>query len=387
MFFFHNNSENELYTKSFSDEDINFLVGINGSGKSTYLNDLAEYHIKKGKNVICIANTIYDKFSIRNTKNSYILKNTFGRQIVKKCIYDIIKLLEKDNSKSYYNISLVFEYIKFEPIIEFEIIDLNPNFDKIIRSENFNVLKQDELLFFLNRYSNELSNLNSKKFFLDFNKKPEFSPYGHNIINLFFTLMKYESLLKKFKIFKDIKIYLNKNGRKISVKDASSGELTIIASLLFISNNITKDTVILIDEPENSLHPKWQIEYVKMLTELFYFYQPKIIIATHSPLLINGAELNNKHVNIFKALEFKNFVKEDKDLKNVEEIYEEYFNVVTPQNRFISEHVIEEFNKLINKKINFSDFEIFINDLISNSFDDIQKEALNGILELAKNEI
>lgn len=379
---------NELYIKSYTDEDVNFLVGINGSGKSIFLNELALYHRENGKNIICIANTIYDKFNIRNTKNSHILKNRIGNVVAKKTFYDLFKILERKDSKTFYNISLLLNYLKFSTIIEFEIIGLTSNLEEIIKPDFYRSSKTEEVLRFLRDYKFEINKLNDREnLILDFTIMPDYNSSGHSIFNLFFNFMKFENLLKRLKVLKEINIYLNKEGKKISINEASSGELTMISILIFISNNIDDNTVILIDEPENSLHPKWQIEYVRQLTELFYFYQPKIIIATHSPLLINGAELNNSNVNIFKALEFKNFVKEDKDLKNVEEIYEEYFNVVTPQNRFISEYVIDEFNNLINKKITIIDFEIFIESLIKNSFDEVQKNALEGILEIAKNEI
>lgn len=86
--------------------------------------------------------------------------------------------------------------------------------------------------------------------------------------------------------------------------DASSGELALITSIVYISTVISERTVILIDEPENSLHPKWQKQFVQILFDIFYFFQPKIIIATHSPLIVNGAELFTKDPKIFKADNF-----------------------------------------------------------------------------------
>lgn len=379
MFFFQNNQNIELFESSKSDEDVNILVGINGSGKSSYLNELAKYHLNKGKTVIAVANTIYDKFTIKGRK-AKLLKTSRGRNIAKYSVKEVIKVLEKEDSKGFFNLSNVFNYINFESRIEFKINNLNPDFrDLIINTEIFNKDEIEELLFFLNRFYENSFIENEGIFVLDF-QYHNFDPH-RNIF--FFKILNFENKLRKIKVLKNIEITLFKESNSFPLNHASSGELTLIASLIYISSNIDDNSVILIDEPENSLHPKWQVEYVKKLSELFYFYQPKIIIATHSPLIINGAELNIKNVNIFKGLFFGEFNKQNKDLKNVEEIYESYFDVTTPESRYISQFVIQKFNLLSEDKILYSDFQNILNGLIQNSYDKQQKQALDGILELA----
>jgi predicted ATPase len=377
FFFFYEHPE--LLEKSSSDEDVNILVGINGSGKSTYLNELARHHIGRGKTVIAIANTIYDKFDFKG-KKAKVLRSSVGKNIAKHSIKQVLKILERGDSKAYFNLFNVFNYINLIPRIEFKIYDLNPEFrDIIINSEYFTLEEREDLLYFLNRSHDYYLGENENIFILSFANKDFDSTR-----NIFFLkILHLESKLKKIKVLKSIGITLFKENEDFPLDKASSGELTLIASLIFLSVNIDDNTVILIDEPENSLHPKWQIEYVKKITELFYFYQPKIVIATHSPLIINGAELNLKNINIFKGKSFAEFYKQDKDLKNVEEIYEGYFDLSTPENRFLSQHIINKFNLLSERKLTYWDFENIINELIKNSFDEKQKDAFKGILELA----
>lgn len=75
----------------------------------------------------------------------------------------------------------------------------------------------------------------------------------------------------------------------ISLRRASSGEQCILLSLLGIAANITDNSIILIDEPEISLHPEWQQRYINLLMNTFEgFYNCKFIIATHSPLVISN---------------------------------------------------------------------------------------------------
>lgn len=380
MFFFHNNQNIELFEDSKSDEDVNILVGINGSGKSTYLNEIAKHHLNRGKTVIAVANTIYDKFTIRGYR-AKLLKSSRGKNIAKHSIKEVIKVLESEDAKAFFNLSNVFNYINLEPRIEFKINNLNPDFrDIIINTNAFSKEEIEDLLYFLNRSYDHSLIENEGKFVLDFDKNNDFDTYRNTF---FLKILNYESKLRKLKILKDIEITLFKENHSFPLNYASSGELTLIASLMYISVHINDDSVILIDEPENSLHPKWQVEYVKKLSELFYFYQPKIIIATHSPLVINGAELNITNVNIFKGLSHGQFNKQNKDLKNVEEIYDDYFDLTTPENRFISQLVIEKFNLLSEGKISHNNFQKILYDLIKNSYDNQQKDALNGILELA----
>ena len=43
-------------------EKLNFIVGVNGSGKSRYLNRLAEFFDSRDNNVLEISNTVFDRF-------------------------------------------------------------------------------------------------------------------------------------------------------------------------------------------------------------------------------------------------------------------------------------------------------------------------------------
>ena len=73
---------------------------------------------------------------------------------------------------------------------------------------------------------------------------------------------------------------------EIALEELSSGEWQLIYSLLNLAINVDDNSLVLVDEPENSLHPQWQTEYVRLVRELVSHRAGcHIIIATHSPLI------------------------------------------------------------------------------------------------------
>lgn len=79
------------------------------------------------------------------------------------------------------------------------------------------------------------------------------------------------------------------NFKEISLNKASSGEQCMIVILLGIAGHIRDNSVIFIDEPEISLHPKWQEDFMPTLINAFSSYQKcQFFIATHSPQVVSG---------------------------------------------------------------------------------------------------
>ncbi|KEQ22517.1 AAA family ATPase [Paenibacillus tyrfis] len=66
----------------------------------------------------------------------------------------------------------------------------------------------------------------------------------------------------------------------------SSGELSLFLRLIEIANSISENSLLLIDEPETNLHPKWINSYINILKEIIDV-NCHVIIATHAPLIIS----------------------------------------------------------------------------------------------------
>lgn len=379
FFFYFDRSNASLHEVASTDEDVSILIGENGSGKSMFLNEISKHHLSSGKKVIALANTVFDKFEKHGGKFR-ILRNSSGKKLPKMSIKSIIRVILEGRDENRYAIRSAFDYIGFNACLDIRLEGL------IRREEILNMAHAlrsetgfDEMPDILLNYRKKWLGLDNGYLRVGLEKTIYESTYQQD----FFQCVLHENKLKKMGIISGIDVCLVKNDERLPILGASSGELALLTSLIFISAHIDKHSIILIDEPENSLHPKWQIEYIRKLVDLFYFYQPKIIIATHSPLIINGGKLNLKSLSIYKGNR-NGFFLTSNDGKNVEEIYEDYFDVTTPENRYLSEFVMEKFNLLAENKLRKTDFENMIHKLIEKSYDEKQQEALKGILELAQ---
>ena len=113
-----------------------------------------------------------------------------------------------------------------------------------------------------------------------------------NEINSIFSILELDVKLKGFsKDEKTMPIFENSAGEEFNINDLSSGEKQLFLRTLSIKMLEPKNSIILIDEPELSLHPKWQqriIEVYKKIGE-----NNQIIIATHSPHILGSVSNEN----------------------------------------------------------------------------------------------
>lgn len=70
----------------------------------------------------------------------------------------------------------------------------------------------------------------------------------------------------------------------INLRDASSGEQCMVLTFLGIASEIEDFSLVVIDEPEISLHPQWQEAFIPLLMSTFKDYRGcHFLLATHSP--------------------------------------------------------------------------------------------------------
>jgi predicted ATP-dependent endonuclease of OLD family len=110
---------------------------------------------------------------------------------------------------------------------------------------------------------------------------------------------------------------------KFSLHQASSGEKEILNFLLGIFAFNIKNGLIVVDEPEVHLHPKWQSLLLDLFFDLADLTQNQFIFSTHSPIFINQRTIS-KIVRVYKSSgksTIKNFLEsnfdETKDLLHI----------------------------------------------------------------------
>jgi predicted ATP-binding protein involved in virulence len=86
-------------------------------------------------------------------------------------------------------------------------------------------------------------------------------------------------------------IFETLNHEKITIDKLSSGEQQLYARVVSLMILNPHNSVILIDEPEIALHPKWQIEIMKIYSSIGKNNQ--FIVATHSPFIITQTHYLN----------------------------------------------------------------------------------------------
>ena len=100
-------------------------------------------------------------------------------------------------------------------------------------------------------------------------------------------------------------IFYNK-GQKVPISRLSSGEKQIVfrGGYLLKDKNTLKGALVIIDEPELSLHPEWQkkiLDYYKAIfTNESGQQTSQMFIATHSPYIIHNENRKNDKVIVLK---------------------------------------------------------------------------------------
>jgi len=86
--------------------------------------------------------------------------------------------------------------------------------------------------------------------------------------------------------------FISKNGDRLTPEKLSSGEQHILILFYHLLFCIEHNTLVLIDEPELSLHVEWQRDFIDTLNKVIslqknYKIEIQILIATHSPQIIS----------------------------------------------------------------------------------------------------
>lgn len=135
-------------------------------------------------------------------------------------------------------------------------------------------------------------------------------------------------------------LYWKKDGVKYSPVNVASGIKAFgVMQILMETQAIDENKVLIWDEPENHLHPEWQIKFAQLFVQMAKAGIP-ILISSHSPYFIQGIryftekyELN-KFVNYYLAEETEGGLSELEDV--TQDLNRIFVKLAQPMNEIIN---------------------------------------------------
>lgn len=98
-------------------------------------------------------------------------------------------------------------------------------------------------------------------------------------------------LARRWRLFRSVDLVMSKSNGRFPFSDLSSGEQQLIGTSARLLSELDSESLIIIDEPEVSLHPEWQIKYIPTLREcLSKMSAIHVIIATHSHFMVSDLD-------------------------------------------------------------------------------------------------
>ncbi|CAM5794062.1 AAA family ATPase [Rhizobacter fulvus] len=149
---------------------------------------------------------------------------------------------------------------------------------------------------------------------------------------------------------------------KFHMSEASSGEQSVVMSLLGIGSQIEDHSLICIDEPEVCLHPAWQEKYVQLLVTTFERYRGcHFLIATHSPQVV--AELPQANCFVMAMETGAAFSARNYSHRSIDFQLAKVFSAPGRRNEYLSRIALNTFSKVAKQK-KFHEEDIEIMDLL-----------------------
>lgn len=178
----------------------------------------------------------------------------------------------------------------FEEKREISKDDFDIRFDKV--KDKLKVLSKYDLSVIMDDNHPTYKEANAKALLVyldDTEKKLEvFTDLLERLETFTNILNKNRFIFKKLKVSKDNGFeFFAETGRRLNPTNLSSGEQQEVILLYELLFNVSPNTLVLIDEPEISLHVAWQKEFLRDLLQIIKIKGIKVIIATHSPQIIN----------------------------------------------------------------------------------------------------
>ena len=199
--------------------------------------------------------------------------------------------------------------------------------------------------------------------------------------------------LKQYDLVQAASVVFYKKGKQIASEEMSSGEFAMLSMVLSISTaSSDSHTLILIDEPELSLHPNWQMTIIDNLDRALKDQVCHLLIATHSHMLVSDLPMNRSSVHRWEKDDdgnlIANRIEENTYGWSAEEVLLKVFKTATDRNRYFGERIAKLLEQMGNDTISKEAVADELNELqeISQHLSDVDpmKMVLNTIIDAYK---
>ena len=199
--------------------------------------------------------------------------------------------------------------------------------------------------------------------------------------------------LKQYDLVQATSVVFYKNGKQIASEEMSSGEFAMLSMVLSISTaSSDSHTLILIDEPELSLHPNWQMTIIDNLDRALKDQVCHLLIATHSHMLVSDLPMNRSSVHRWEKDDdgnlIANRIEENTYGWSAEEVLLKVFKTATDRNRYFGERIAKLLEQMGNDTISKEAVADELNELqeISQHLSEVDpmKMVLNTIIDAYK---
>lgn len=252
---------------------------------------------------------------------------------------------------------------------------------------NFSKQEKNEKIIQLYKFYNQKSSSNKIRYdyHIDFD--------SDNPSKESFDELQYIYKLKQYDLVNSANVIFHKQECNITSEDMSSGEFAILSTVLSISAAADNPhTLVLLDEPELSLHPNWQMTLIDNLDRALANQVCHMIIATHSHMLVSDLPVKRSFVTQLEKDEKGNLnataISECTYGWSAEEVLLKVFKTATDRNRYFGERIGRLLEKMGNNSIQPKEVTDELKELqeISKHLSDIDpmKTILNTIVETYK---
>lgn len=318
------------------------------------------------------SNEFYRYKGIRNEK-SYSMTGT--RTIIRKTVESLMdcmssKSLFQDELRILLNNLGLDEHLHVSYEMRYKTLFLLPEMNVDMLRERFENWKK----YFPNRrtapwgYNNYFTRLSKDedalKAVADFlAEKSMTADYGSSIVINYDLMSKPEEFQRDAKALKALtqldlvsfpSVHVVKEETAYGLENSSSGETHLLCQFIGIMADIRHNSLVLIDEPENSSHPDWQMNYVGWIKNIFSEYSDcHFVIATHSPLILANMKPSESTIIRLKRNE-QNRIVEEGGMENgcyswtVDEILQEVMKMKNNRTKEFSE-AIADFEKALDE--------------------------------------